>query len=604
MHRRDRRLNAIRPEAARRQGAFDERAAFRDQLAAPELAVLVLEQHQVAGGGAARRAARLLQEHQRQEADRLGLRQEVHQQAAEADRFAREIGAGQRVTGGSRVAFVENQVDGAQHRVEPLRQLLRPGHLIGNARIADLVLRPHDALRERRRRREKGARYLLCCQAAHFTQGQRDLRVVRKRRVAAGEDQAQPVVLDRFRLGRLLGGERLGMVLFQRIEARAAADRVDRLEAAGGDEPGARIRRHAFLRPLLERRAERFAQRLLGEVEIAEQPHQRRKDAARFRPVDGFDLFAHCLVGTRLCQDLPIKGGAMQRQSTKLRALLREQTFLHMPSVYDALGGRLVESLGYEAAYVGGYVTGGSTALTEPMVTMTEQVKLAGDIAQSIAIPLIVDGGAGFGEPLHTMRLVRECIRAGIAGAHIEDQLYPKRAHYHKYVVHGIPVEEYIDKIRFACKQRDESDPDFVVIARTDTCRALGLEEASMRINRAADAGADMGLLFPRNPAEAERAPKVCHLPLVYVQSRGNRDTRRPKVEFPRGACDCHAHIFERGMKLLPQTHFVPPVCPLPDYLKMLRTIGCERAVLVQASVNGTDNSAIAAAIKSGAFTL
>src|SRR5438034_10531804 len=98
----------------------------------------------------------------------------------------------------------------------------------------------------------------------------------------------------------------------------------------------------------------------------------------------------------------------MQRPSTKLRALLREKTFLHMPSVYDAIGGRLVESLGYEAAYVGGYVTGGSTALSEPMVTMTEQVGLAGGIAQRMDIPLIVDGGAGFGEPLHTMRLVRE----------------------------------------------------------------------------------------------------------------------------------------------------------------------------------------------------
>jgi methylisocitrate lyase len=47
-----------------------------------------------------------------------------------------------------------------------------------------------------------------------------------------------------------------------------------------------------------------------------------------------------------------------------------------------------------------------------------------------------------------------------------------------------------------------------------------------MRINRAADVGADLGLLFPRNPAEAERAPRVCRLPLVYVQSRGNRDGR------------------------------------------------------------------------------
>jgi 2-methylisocitrate lyase-like PEP mutase family enzyme len=185
-----------------------------------------------------------------------------------------------------------------------------------------------------------------------------------------------------------------------------------------------------------------------------------------------------------------------------------------------------VQSLGFEAAYVGGYVTGGSKAVTEPLLTMTEQVDLAGEVAASVDIPIIADAGAAFGEPLHAMRTVREFIRAGVAGVHIEDQLYPKRAHYHKYVVHGIPVEEFVEKIRYSLKQRDESDKDFVVIARTDTCRALGLEEASMRLNRAADAGADLGLLFPRNPKEAEQAPKVCRLPLVYVQSRGNRDGR------------------------------------------------------------------------------
>ncbi len=216
----------------------------------------------------------------------------------------------------------------------------------------------------------------------------------------------------------------------------------------------------------------------------------------------------------------------MARQTTKLRELLKAGTFLHMPAVYDALGGRLVQSLGYEAAYVGGYVTGGSMAVTEPLLTMTEQVKLSGDVAQSIGIPLVVDAGAGFGEPLHTMRTVREFIRHGVAGVHIEDQLYPKRAHYHKYVVHGVPVEEFVDKIEYAVRQREESDPDFVIIARTDTCRALGLEEASMRLNRSADVGADLGLLFPRTPQEAEEAPRKCRLPLVYVQSRGNRDGR------------------------------------------------------------------------------
>lgn len=215
-----------------------------------------------------------------------------------------------------------------------------------------------------------------------------------------------------------------------------------------------------------------------------------------------------------------------QRQTTRLRALLRQKTFLHMPSVYDAIGGRLVQSLGFEAAYVGGYVTGGSLAVSEPLLTMTEQIRVAGDVAQSVTIPVVADAGAGFGEPLHTMRTVREFIRNGIAGVHIEDQLYPKRAHYHKYVVHGIPTEEFVEKIKFSCQQRDKSDPDFVVIARTDTCRALGLEEASLRLNRAADVGADLGLLFPRTVEEAEQAPRVCRLPLVYVQSRGNRDGR------------------------------------------------------------------------------
>jgi 2-methylisocitrate lyase-like PEP mutase family enzyme len=143
-----------------------------------------------------------------------------------------------------------------------------------------------------------------------------------------------------------------------------------------------------------------------------------------------------------------------------------------------------------------------------------------------VKIPTIADGGAGFGEPLHTMRTVREFIRAGVAGIHIEDQLYPKRAHYHKYVAHAVPRNEFIDKIKFACRARDETDKDFVVIARTDTCRFEGLEEAMTRLNMAADVGADMGLYFPRNDEEMKAGPKRTRIPLVYVLSRGNRDNR------------------------------------------------------------------------------
>jgi methylisocitrate lyase len=214
------------------------------------------------------------------------------------------------------------------------------------------------------------------------------------------------------------------------------------------------------------------------------------------------------------------------KKTTALRHLLKKKEFVYMPVAYDPLGGRLLQSLGFDCVYTGGFVTGASRCTSEPLLTMDEQLRTAGDVAAAIDIPLVVDGGAGFGEPLHAMRTVRECIRAGIAGMHIEDQLYPKRAHYHKYVAHAVPRKEFADKIRFACKQRDRSDPDFVVIARTDTCRFEGLKEAVTRINVAADAGADLGLIFPRNEEEMKKAPKQARIPLVYVTSRGNRDGR------------------------------------------------------------------------------
>jgi 2-methylisocitrate lyase-like PEP mutase family enzyme len=214
------------------------------------------------------------------------------------------------------------------------------------------------------------------------------------------------------------------------------------------------------------------------------------------------------------------------KKTTALRRLLKKKEFVYLPVAYDALGARLLQSLGFDGVYTGGFVTGASRCTSEPLLTMDEQLRVAGDVAAAIDLPLVVDGGAGFGEPLHAMRTVRECIRAGIAGAHIEDQLYPKRAHYHKYVAHAVPRKEFADKIRFACKQRERSDPDFVVIARTDTCRVEGLKEAVARINMAADAGADLGLIFPRNDAEMKKAPKQARIPLVYVISRGNRDGR------------------------------------------------------------------------------
>lgn len=213
-------------------------------------------------------------------------------------------------------------------------------------------------------------------------------------------------------------------------------------------------------------------------------------------------------------------------RARSLRDLIKTRTFLHLPSVYDPIGARLVEQSGFQATYVGGYVSGASKAITEPLLTLTEQVEIASEVASSVTIPVLADAGAGFGEPLHTSRTVKEFITSGLAGIHIEDQLFPKRAHYHKNMVHAIAPTEFKDKIEFACKTRDELEPDFLIIARTDTCRKLGLEEAISRINIAAEVGADMGLLFPRTKEEAIEAVRQSKIPLVYVQSRGNRDNR------------------------------------------------------------------------------
>jgi 2-methylisocitrate lyase-like PEP mutase family enzyme len=216
----------------------------------------------------------------------------------------------------------------------------------------------------------------------------------------------------------------------------------------------------------------------------------------------------------------------MTAKTRRLRELIAGDTFLYMPSAATPLEGRLAEAMRTPLVYTGGYASGASRAITEPLLTMDEQVEIAGAVARAVSVPLVADAGAGFGEPLHTMRTVREFAAAGVAGIHIEDQLYPKRAHYHAYQVHAIPVPDFVAKIKYACRQRDETDPDFVIIARSDTCREFGLNEAIGRINAAAEVGADLGLVFPRNREEAAAAPRMASVPLVWVQSRGNRDGR------------------------------------------------------------------------------
>lgn len=207
------------------------------------------------------------------------------------------------------------------------------------------------------------------------------------------------------------------------------------------------------------------------------------------------------------------------------RRLIERPGLLVVPTCYDALSAAIAEEIGFEAIHLGGYALGAHLGVTEPLTTLTETVDAARRITARTELPLIVDADAGFGDPLHTMRTVRELEHAGVAGIHIEDQVFPKRALYHlNYREHTITQEDMVLKIRMACQAR--RDPDFVIIARTDTLQTVGYEEATRRARSYANAGADMIMLFPRDRDEARRAPRDVDLPLIYVNSAGNRASR------------------------------------------------------------------------------
>lgn len=212
----------------------------------------------------------------------------------------------------------------------------------------------------------------------------------------------------------------------------------------------------------------------------------------------------------------------MERTTTRLRELIKRPGLIVTPYCFDPLTARIAAELGYECVGLGGYAFGSASAVSEPLLTMTELVDQSRRITAQIDVPLLVDAGAGYGEPLHVVRTVRELEQAGVAGVHIEDQVYPKRAHYHRdYREYTVPAEELVQKIRFACQAR--RDPDFVIVARTDAMRTEGYEEGVRRANLCAEAGADMVMLFPNSDDEARRAPRDCKVPLVYVNSYGNR---------------------------------------------------------------------------------
>ena len=214
----------------------------------------------------------------------------------------------------------------------------------------------------------------------------------------------------------------------------------------------------------------------------------------------------------------------MKRMTTVFREMLKAPGIIHAPIAYDPLTAKIAEQVGFRCLDLGGYALGASSCVPEPLLSLEEVCIATRRITAAVNIPLMVDGGAGYGEATNVIRTIHEFERAGAASVHIEDQVYPKRVHYHKGIEHVIPAEDMCEKVRYAVRAR--RDPDFVIVARTDAMRTDGFAEGVRRANVYAEAGADMIMIFPNNAEETRQAPKEIRAPLIYVNSEGNRLSR------------------------------------------------------------------------------
>jgi 2,3-dimethylmalate lyase len=210
--------------------------------------------------------------------------------------------------------------------------------------------------------------------------------------------------------------------------------------------------------------------------------------------------------------------------AARLRALLDSGEIIVAPGAFDPLAARLVEEARFPAVYMTGFGTS-AALIGRPdvgLLTMTEMAGNAGRIADCVDIPVIADADTGYGNPLNVIRTVAAYEAAGVAGIHLEDQVSPKKCG-HLDGKQVIPAAEMAQKVRAAVEARTQ--PEFVIIARTDARAMEGLDAAIERARMYRDAGADV--LFVEAVLNEDEAAAVADtfpgVPLLFNWAEGGK---------------------------------------------------------------------------------
>ncbi|MGW4839946.1 isocitrate lyase/PEP mutase family protein [Streptomyces globisporus] len=194
-----------------------------------------------------------------------------------------------------------------------------------------------------------------------------------------------------------------------------------------------------------------------------------------------------------------------QRPTTRLRRLIEGAGIHVAPGAYDGLSARLVEESGSELLYAGGGAIARSCGIPDiGLLGLTEVAARIEQMADVTSLPVIADADTGFGNAVNAVRTLALYERIGVAGLHIEDQTFPKRCG-HLDDKSLVPTDEMAQKVRALAEAR--TDPDFVLIARTDAIATEGLDAAIERARAYAEAGADV--IFVEAPETVEQIEEI-----------------------------------------------------------------------------------------------
>lgn len=198
-----------------------------------------------------------------------------------------------------------------------------------------------------------------------------------------------------------------------------------------------------------------------------------------------------------------------------LKTKLRERRGLIVPGAANALSARVIEDLGFEAVYItGAGVSNTFFALPDlGFIGLADIVQHTAAVRQAVSVPLVVDVDTGFGSPVNVYHTTQALERAGANGIQIEDQVMPKKCgHFAGKEI--VSRAEAVDRIRAALDAK--RDPDFQIIARTDSRAVLGLDEALERARLFAEAGADVVFVeAPESRQEIEAVMRHVDVPQV-----------------------------------------------------------------------------------------